>query len=131
MTSQVAFQTLTGYCGLAQYLYRFKLRDSPYCACDPAKTQELHVLEEKLSLKAQSLSLSDFKSSSLIIPLLTYASWSSANRGLLTAVVTDVMMPGSDGPTCCPRHGAYRYVPLRILQNYRLHENGSKYLIES
>ncbi|GBP82537.1 hypothetical protein EVAR_91662_1 [Eumeta japonica] len=35
MTSQVA-QTLTGHGGFARYLFRFK-RDSPYCACDPAK----------------------------------------------------------------------------------------------
>ncbi|GBP10181.1 Retrovirus-related Pol polyprotein from type-1 retrotransposable element R1 [Eumeta japonica] len=45
ITSQVA-QTLTGHGRLAQYLYRFKLRDSPYCACDPAKIYDvLHVLE--------------------------------------------------------------------------------------
>ncbi|GBP60414.1 Retrovirus-related Pol polyprotein from type-1 retrotransposable element R1 3 [Eumeta japonica] len=46
MTSQMA-QTLTGYGGFAQYLHRFKLMDSPHCACDPAKIQDvLHVLEE-------------------------------------------------------------------------------------
>ncbi|GBP73389.1 Retrovirus-related Pol polyprotein from type-1 retrotransposable element R1 3 [Eumeta japonica] len=46
MTSQVA-QTLTGHGGFAQYLFRFKLRDAPYCACDPAKIQDvLHVLED-------------------------------------------------------------------------------------
>ncbi|GBP73996.1 Retrovirus-related Pol polyprotein from type-1 retrotransposable element R1 3 [Eumeta japonica] len=46
MTSQIA-QTLTGYGGFAHYLFRFKLKDSPYCACDPAKEQDiLHALEE-------------------------------------------------------------------------------------
>ncbi|GBP85735.1 Bromodomain-containing protein 8 [Eumeta japonica] len=31
--------------GFSQYLFRFKLRDSPYCICDPAKSQDvLHVL---------------------------------------------------------------------------------------
>ncbi|GBP97545.1 hypothetical protein EVAR_68555_1 [Eumeta japonica] len=46
MTSQVV-QTLTGYGGFAQYLFRFEQRDSPYCACDPAKIQDvLHVLED-------------------------------------------------------------------------------------
>ncbi|GBP65876.1 Retrovirus-related Pol polyprotein from type-1 retrotransposable element R1 [Eumeta japonica] len=46
MTSQVA-QALTGHGGFAQYLFRFKLRDSPHCACDPAKIQEvLHVLRD-------------------------------------------------------------------------------------
>ncbi|GBP03294.1 hypothetical protein EVAR_2698_1 [Eumeta japonica] len=45
MTSQVA-QTLTGYGGFVNYLYRFKLRDSPHCACDPTEIQDvLHVLE--------------------------------------------------------------------------------------
>ncbi|GBP80624.1 Retrovirus-related Pol polyprotein from type-1 retrotransposable element R1 [Eumeta japonica] len=40
-------QTLTGHGGFSQYLHRFKLKDSPYCACDPAKIQDvLHVLEE-------------------------------------------------------------------------------------
>ncbi|GBP26266.1 hypothetical protein EVAR_16120_1 [Eumeta japonica] len=40
-------QILTGHGGFAQYLHRFKLKDSPYCACDPAKIQDmLHVLEE-------------------------------------------------------------------------------------
>ncbi|GBP91972.1 Putative 115 kDa protein in type-1 retrotransposable element R1DM [Eumeta japonica] len=44
MTSQVA-QTLTGHGGFAQYLFR--LRDSPYYACDPVKIQNvLHVLED-------------------------------------------------------------------------------------
>ncbi|GBP60081.1 hypothetical protein EVAR_7074_1 [Eumeta japonica] len=38
--------TLMGYGGFAQYLYRFKLQDSPYCAYDPAKIKDvLHVLE--------------------------------------------------------------------------------------
>ncbi|GBP31135.1 Putative 115 kDa protein in type-1 retrotransposable element R1DM [Eumeta japonica] len=33
--------------GFAQYLSKFRLRDSPYCACDPAKIQDvLHVLED-------------------------------------------------------------------------------------
>ncbi|GBP74830.1 hypothetical protein EVAR_55100_1 [Eumeta japonica] len=32
MTSQIAL-TLTGHGGFAQYLHRFKLKDSPYCAC--------------------------------------------------------------------------------------------------
>ncbi|GBP93905.1 hypothetical protein EVAR_90905_1 [Eumeta japonica] len=46
MTSQMA-QTPTGHGGFAQYLHRFKLKDSPYCVCDPAKIQDvLHVLEE-------------------------------------------------------------------------------------
>ncbi|GBP35915.1 hypothetical protein EVAR_23164_1 [Eumeta japonica] len=47
MTSQVA-PTLTGHGGFAQYLFRFKLQeDSPYCACDPSKIQDmLHVLED-------------------------------------------------------------------------------------
>ncbi|GBP65855.1 Putative 115 kDa protein in type-1 retrotransposable element R1DM [Eumeta japonica] len=40
-------QTLTRHCGFAQYLNRFKLKDSPYCACAPDKVQDvLHVLEE-------------------------------------------------------------------------------------
>ncbi|GBP55549.1 Retrovirus-related Pol polyprotein from type-1 retrotransposable element R1 3 [Eumeta japonica] len=43
---QVA-QTLTGHGRFAQYLYRFKLRDSPYCAFDPVKIQDLlHILED-------------------------------------------------------------------------------------
>ncbi|GBP47017.1 Retrovirus-related Pol polyprotein from type-1 retrotransposable element R1 [Eumeta japonica] len=46
MTSHLA-QTLTGHGGFSQYLHRFKLKNSPYCACDPAKIQDvLHVLEE-------------------------------------------------------------------------------------
>ncbi|GBP08427.1 hypothetical protein EVAR_77130_1 [Eumeta japonica] len=46
MTSQVA-QTLTGHRGFVQYLFRFKLRDSPYCACDPAKFQNvLYVFKD-------------------------------------------------------------------------------------
>ncbi|GBP60304.1 hypothetical protein EVAR_26716_1 [Eumeta japonica] len=46
MTSLMA-QTLTGHGGFAQYLHRFKLKDSPYCACDPAEIQDvLHVLTE-------------------------------------------------------------------------------------
>ncbi|GBP74718.1 hypothetical protein EVAR_103552_1 [Eumeta japonica] len=37
---------LTGHDGFA-HLYKFKLKDSPYCACDPAKLQGvLHVHEE-------------------------------------------------------------------------------------
>ncbi|GBP48515.1 hypothetical protein EVAR_16184_1 [Eumeta japonica] len=40
-------QTLTGHGGFAQYPNRFKLKDSPYCACAPDKVQDvLHVLEE-------------------------------------------------------------------------------------
>ncbi|GBP46674.1 Retrovirus-related Pol polyprotein from type-1 retrotransposable element R1 3 [Eumeta japonica] len=40
-------QALTGHSGFAQYLHRFKLANSPYCACAPDKTQDLlHVLEE-------------------------------------------------------------------------------------
>ncbi|GBP95481.1 hypothetical protein EVAR_65212_1 [Eumeta japonica] len=36
-----------GHGGFTQYLHRFKLKDSPYCACDPAKIQDvLYVLEE-------------------------------------------------------------------------------------
>ncbi|GBP03239.1 Glycine N-methyltransferase [Eumeta japonica] len=38
VTYQVA-QTLTSHGGFAQYLFSFKLRDSPHCACDPAKTR--------------------------------------------------------------------------------------------
>ncbi|GBP15238.1 UDP-glucuronosyltransferase 2B13 [Eumeta japonica] len=46
MMSQVA-QTLTEYGEFAQYLHRFKPKDSPYCAYNPAKIQDvLHVLEE-------------------------------------------------------------------------------------
>ncbi|GBP14733.1 hypothetical protein EVAR_9635_1 [Eumeta japonica] len=46
MTSQIV-QTLTEYGGFAQYPHRFKLKDSTYYACDPAKIQDvLHVLEE-------------------------------------------------------------------------------------
>ncbi|GBP38146.1 hypothetical protein EVAR_80430_1 [Eumeta japonica] len=46
MTSPFA-QTLTGYGGFAHYLFRFKLKNSPYCACDLAKEQDvLHALEE-------------------------------------------------------------------------------------
>ncbi|GBP20635.1 hypothetical protein EVAR_16507_1 [Eumeta japonica] len=46
MTSQIV-QTLTGHGRFAHYLYRLKLRDSPYCACDPAKDQDMrHVLEK-------------------------------------------------------------------------------------
>ncbi|GBP79726.1 Retrovirus-related Pol polyprotein from type-1 retrotransposable element R1 3 [Eumeta japonica] len=46
MTSQVA-QTLTAHVRLAQYLSEFRLRDSPHCACDLAKIQDvLHVLED-------------------------------------------------------------------------------------
>ncbi|GBP28238.1 hypothetical protein EVAR_19086_1 [Eumeta japonica] len=46
MTSQMA-QTLTEHGGFAQYLHRFKSKDSPYCVCDPAKIQDmLHVLKE-------------------------------------------------------------------------------------
>ncbi|GBP81331.1 hypothetical protein EVAR_53725_1 [Eumeta japonica] len=36
-----------GHNGFAQYLYRFNLRDSPRCAFDPAKAQDvLHVLKD-------------------------------------------------------------------------------------
>ncbi|GBP31640.1 hypothetical protein EVAR_84086_1 [Eumeta japonica] len=36
-----------GHGGFAQYLFKFKLKDLPYCACDSAKFQDvLHVLEE-------------------------------------------------------------------------------------
>ncbi|GBP87868.1 hypothetical protein EVAR_61622_1 [Eumeta japonica] len=46
MTSKMA-QTLTGHDGFAQYLHRIKLKDSPYCACDPAIIQDMqHVLLE-------------------------------------------------------------------------------------
>ncbi|GBO99006.1 Putative 115 kDa protein in type-1 retrotransposable element R1DM [Eumeta japonica] len=42
-----ALRKLTGHGGFAQYLNRFKLKDSPYCACAPDKVQDvLHVLEE-------------------------------------------------------------------------------------
>ncbi|GBP61702.1 hypothetical protein EVAR_89081_1 [Eumeta japonica] len=44
--SQLA-QALTGHGGFVQYLFRFKLKDSPYCAYDTVKKQDvLHVLEE-------------------------------------------------------------------------------------
>ncbi|GBP08155.1 hypothetical protein EVAR_2941_1 [Eumeta japonica] len=40
-------QTLMGHGGFSQYRFRFKLRDSPHCACDPAKIQDvLLVLED-------------------------------------------------------------------------------------
>ncbi|GBP90788.1 Putative 115 kDa protein in type-1 retrotransposable element R1DM [Eumeta japonica] len=46
-TTPLLAQTLTGHGGFAQYLHRFKLASSPYCACAPDKTQDLlHVLEE-------------------------------------------------------------------------------------
>ncbi|GBP13866.1 hypothetical protein EVAR_10442_1 [Eumeta japonica] len=46
MTSQMV-QALVDHGRFMQYLFRFKLRDSPYCACDRAKIQDLlHVLEE-------------------------------------------------------------------------------------
>ncbi|GBP46186.1 hypothetical protein EVAR_24593_1 [Eumeta japonica] len=46
ITSPMA-QILTGYVGFAQNLHMLKLKDSPYCVCDPAKIQDvLHVLEE-------------------------------------------------------------------------------------
>ncbi|GBP24118.1 Probable RNA-directed DNA polymerase from transposon BS [Eumeta japonica] len=46
MTSHMA-QIVTGHGGFAQYMFRFKLRDSPHCACNPAKIQDvLHVLED-------------------------------------------------------------------------------------
>ncbi|GBP55696.1 Retrovirus-related Pol polyprotein from type-1 retrotransposable element R1 3 [Eumeta japonica] len=46
MTSQIA-QTHTGHGRFAHYLFRFKLKDSPYCACDPVEEQDvLHALEE-------------------------------------------------------------------------------------
>ncbi|GBP26397.1 hypothetical protein EVAR_75529_1 [Eumeta japonica] len=39
-------QTLTGHGGFAQCLYRFKLKNLPYCVCAPDKVQDiLHVLE--------------------------------------------------------------------------------------
>ncbi|GBP78440.1 hypothetical protein EVAR_52245_1 [Eumeta japonica] len=39
-------QTLTGHGGFAQYLHRFKLASSPYCACADKTQDLLHVLEE-------------------------------------------------------------------------------------
>ncbi|GBP71963.1 hypothetical protein EVAR_45277_1 [Eumeta japonica] len=45
MTSHLA-QTLTGHGGFSQYLHRFKLKDSPYCACDPTKIRTCCTLEE-------------------------------------------------------------------------------------
>ncbi|GBP92257.1 hypothetical protein EVAR_68218_1 [Eumeta japonica] len=40
-------RVLKGHGGFAHYLYRFKLKDSPYCACDPAKEEDgLHTFEE-------------------------------------------------------------------------------------
>ncbi|GBP33114.1 Retrovirus-related Pol polyprotein from type-1 retrotransposable element R1 3 [Eumeta japonica] len=46
ITSQLA-PTLMGHGEFAQYLFRFYLKDSPYCVCDPPETQDvLHVLEE-------------------------------------------------------------------------------------
>ncbi|GBP71126.1 hypothetical protein EVAR_37220_1 [Eumeta japonica] len=42
-------QILTVHSGFVQYLYRFKLKNLPYCACTPDKVQDvLHVLEECL-----------------------------------------------------------------------------------
>ncbi|GBP43348.1 hypothetical protein EVAR_34264_1 [Eumeta japonica] len=47
MTSQMA-QTFTGHGGFVQYLFNFKLRGSPHCACDPVKIQYVqHVLKER------------------------------------------------------------------------------------
>ncbi|GBP70542.1 hypothetical protein EVAR_47925_1 [Eumeta japonica] len=41
-------QILTGHGGFVQYLFRLKLRDSLYCACDPTKIQDvLHVLKKR------------------------------------------------------------------------------------
>ncbi|GBP61470.1 hypothetical protein EVAR_34706_1 [Eumeta japonica] len=40
MMSQIA-QNLTRHGGFAHYLYRFKLKDSPYCAFDPTKEQNI------------------------------------------------------------------------------------------
>ncbi|GBP55462.1 hypothetical protein EVAR_42638_1 [Eumeta japonica] len=46
ITSQIA-QTLTGRGGFIQYLHRFKLKNSPYCVCDPVKIQDvLQILKE-------------------------------------------------------------------------------------
>ncbi|GBP80357.1 hypothetical protein EVAR_54745_1 [Eumeta japonica] len=48
MTALLA-QILTGHGGFAQYLYRLKLKNSPYCACAPDEVQNvLHVLKECL-----------------------------------------------------------------------------------
>ncbi|GBP49324.1 hypothetical protein EVAR_27026_1 [Eumeta japonica] len=40
MMSQIT-QTLTGHVEFPHYLFRFKLKDSPYCVCDPAKEQDV------------------------------------------------------------------------------------------
>ncbi|GBP32826.1 hypothetical protein EVAR_19678_1 [Eumeta japonica] len=46
MTSQMA-EIFTEHGECAKYLHRFKLKNSPYCACDPSKIQDvLYVLEE-------------------------------------------------------------------------------------
>ncbi|GBP08801.1 hypothetical protein EVAR_71225_1 [Eumeta japonica] len=45
MMTPLLAQTLTGHGGFAQYLNRFKLKDSPYSACTSDKVQDvLHVL---------------------------------------------------------------------------------------
>ncbi|GBP34757.1 hypothetical protein EVAR_25762_1 [Eumeta japonica] len=47
MMSQMA-RTLTVHSGYADYLFRFKLRGLPYCACNPAKIEDvLHIFEER------------------------------------------------------------------------------------
>ncbi|GBP41776.1 hypothetical protein EVAR_26898_1 [Eumeta japonica] len=54
MTSQMV-QTFTRHDRFAQYLHRFKLKDSPYCAFDPAKIQDvLNVLEEYQNFSSRS-----------------------------------------------------------------------------
>ncbi|GBP61785.1 hypothetical protein EVAR_96030_1 [Eumeta japonica] len=57
MTSQMA-QILTDHGWFAQYLFRLKLLDSPYCTCDPSKIQNvLHVLEDSTIFYRESVAL--------------------------------------------------------------------------
>ncbi|GBP05735.1 hypothetical protein EVAR_91927_1 [Eumeta japonica] len=51
MTSHLA-QTLTGHGGFSQYLHRFKLKDSPYCACDPAKIRTCCTFSRNVNVSA-------------------------------------------------------------------------------
>ncbi|KAJ2946800.1 hypothetical protein O0L34_g12863 [Tuta absoluta] len=40
-------QVLTGHGGFAQYLHKFKIKDSPACTCDPAKEESvIHLIVE-------------------------------------------------------------------------------------
>ncbi|XP_072948186.1 uncharacterized protein [Epargyreus clarus] len=45
--TQVQVQALTGHGGMGEYLYRFKLKDSPGCECDPNTSETVwHVILE-------------------------------------------------------------------------------------